>query len=150
MAFFKQQKQIPGDIFRKLNEANVQIFHEDIINMAKENANFRKEVKTAHNSQVVLMSIEPSESIGEEIHKVDQILFFVSGNAQGIINGKKFDIKPNELVFVPAGALHNFINKGTEPLKLFTIYAPPEHKAGTVNKTKADAQSEEANNNTVH
>lgn len=136
MAFFKQHKPVPGDIFRKLNELKIQIFHEDIINITQENTFFRKEVKTANNSKAVLMSLEPGESIGEEVHKVDQLLFCVSGHAQGIMNGKKIQIKPNDLVMVPAGTLHNFINSGNQTLKLFTIDTPFEHAASTFNKDK--------------
>jgi mannose-6-phosphate isomerase-like protein (cupin superfamily) len=84
------------------------------------------------------MSIPVGGDIGEEIHDVDQTLVFVAGHGQTIINGQSSDVYPNHLVFVPAGAKHNFKNIGADELKLFTIYAPAEHKQGTIEKDKAE------------
>ena len=86
------------------------------------------------------MAIKPGEDIGEETHgDVDQSLFFVSGTGRAELNGEASIIGPNSLVVVPAGTRHNFINTGETPLKLVTVYAPPEHAPGTVHKTKAEA-----------
>ena len=112
-------------------------FNQNIIELCKKNSFFRKEMVTGLHSQVVLMSILPGQDIGEEVHKVDQTLIFVQGNGQSIINGTTSDFGPNHLVFVPAGAKHNFKNTGTQDLKLYTIYAPAQHKPGTVEKTKS-------------
>lgn len=111
-------------------------FNENIVELCKKNTFFRKEVITGQHSQVVLMSIKPGQDIGQEIHKVDQTLVFVQGTGEAIINGQKSAIAANHLVFVPAGAQHNFINTGKTDLKLYTIYAPAQHKPGTVEKEK--------------
>lgn len=120
------------------------ILSEDIAAHAMRNKDFRREILTNEHSQIVLMSIEPGDEIGEETHDGDQILFFVSGKGRAELDGKKRQIKENSLVVVPAGTLHNFINTGDEPLKLFTVYAPPEEEPGTVHKTKAEADAAEA------
>lgn len=111
-------------------------FNQNIIELCKKNSFFRKEVVTGPHSQVVLMSILPGQDIGEEVHKVDQTLIFVQGTGQAVLNGKSSDIGANSLVFVPAGTKHNFKNTGSQDLKLYTIYAPAQHKPGTVEKTK--------------
>lgn len=116
----------------------------DINELTRKNKNFRKVHSTNQHSQVVLMSIEPGDDIGEETHDVDQILVFVEGEGQSVLDGKKAQIKPGSMVQVPAGTKHNFINKGEEPLKLYTIYAPPEEEPDTVHKTKAEAEAAEA------
>ncbi|HEX9058422.1 MAG TPA: cupin domain-containing protein [Ktedonobacterales bacterium] len=119
-------------------------FHEDIVALAKQNDNFRREVVTGSHSQVVLMSIPQGGEIGEEVHpNVDQTLVFVAGEGQAILDGATSAVAANTLCFVPAGTRHNFVNTGTAPLKLYTVYAPPEHAPGTVFKTKAEADAAE-------
>ena len=118
-------------------------FNKNINELALHNTYFRQELVTGKHSQVVVMDIKVGEDIGEETHTVDQILLFVQGEGQAILNNEKFPVGPNQLVFVPAGTKHNFINTGKIPLKLITIYAPAEHKPGTVHKTKQDALREE-------
>ena len=87
------------------------------------------------------MSLKPGEDIGLEIHKnIDQILVFVQGNGEANINGQNSTIKEGTLAFVPAGTPHNFINTGNTDLKLYTTYSPPNHYAGTVQKTKAETK----------
>jgi mannose-6-phosphate isomerase-like protein (cupin superfamily) len=114
--------------------------------LAKENDNFRKVIYTGDFSQLVLMSILPGEDIGDEVHPTtDQILFLVDGEGSAIIAGQVTKFEKKELIFVPAGTRHNIINKGNEPLKLYTVYSPPAHLSGTVHKTKADAQKAEEN-----
>jgi mannose-6-phosphate isomerase-like protein (cupin superfamily) len=116
-------------------------FVTDIISLAKQNNDFRKEINTADHTQVVLMSLKPREDIGLEVHKkIDQILVFVQGRGEGIIGGQKFPIKEGTLAFVPAGTVHNFINTGNTDLKLFTTYSPPNHAAGILQKTKAETK----------
>lgn len=115
-------------------------FVADIMSLAKQNAFFRKEIKTADHTQVVLMSLKPGEDIGLEVHKkIDQILVFVQGKGEANINGKKIPIKEGDLAFIPAGTPHNFVNTGSSDLKLFTTYSPPNHEAGILQKTKAAA-----------
>lgn len=115
-------------------------FHDDIIKLTKENNYFRQVLETGKNSQVVVMSIPPGGEIGEETHgDVDQILIFVEGEGNAILNGEIKPVVPNHLVFVPMGTKHNFTNTGSVDLKLISVYAPPEHAPGTIHKTKAEA-----------
>lgn len=108
--------------------------------MALENNYFRKVVFTNNHSQVVVMSILPREDIGREVHKgVDQVLVFVKGTGQAVLDGEAHAFGPGDLFAVPAGTEHNFTNTGDEALKLFTVYSPPEHPDGVVHATKADA-----------
>lgn len=119
-------------------------FHQNIIKLTKENDYYRKVINTGKYSQLVLMNLKQGEEIGEEIHEtVDQILIFVQGNGEAIIEGKSFSIKEGDLVFVNAGTKHNFKNTGKVDLKLYTIYSPPNHPADRVQKTKAEAEKEE-------
>lgn len=119
------------------------MFNQHILELAQANRNFRQEVVTGQHAQVVLMSLNVGEDIGKEAHKVDQILYFVSGSGMSELNDTKSPVTAGSLVFVPAGTTHNFVNTGTEPLKLVTVYAPPQHKPGTTHATKADAAGEE-------
>jgi mannose-6-phosphate isomerase-like protein (cupin superfamily) len=115
-------------------------FNVDIIKLAKANTYFREVVATGPHSQVVVMSIPPGGDIGEEVHDdVDQTLVFVQGEGQAILDGEKSAVAVDRLVHVPAGTRHNFVNTGKVDLRLYTIYAPPEHKPGTIHKTKAEA-----------
>lgn len=118
-------------------------FNEDIVALAMENDYFRKVVTTGENSQVVLMNIPPGEDIGEEVHEVDQVLFFVDGEGEAVIEGEVSPVAENYLTFVPAGSTHNFRNTGQTDLKLFTIYSPPQHTDGTIHETKEEAEMEE-------
>ncbi len=118
-------------------------FHKNIIEAAKSNTFFRQVLHTANNAQVVVMSILPGEDIGDEVHDLDQVLVFVEGSAKAIVDGDEFNVGPGDLAYVPAGARHNFINSGSTPLKLYTIYAPPEHADGTIHRTKAEAEAAE-------
>lgn len=111
-------------------------FNGNIVELTKANENFRKVIATGKHSQVVLMSVLPSQDVGEETHTIDQIIIFVEGIGDAVINGKKSTISLNDLFFVPAGTKHNFINTGKTPLKLYTIYAPAEYEHGFIEKIK--------------
>lgn len=114
--------------------------YENVEQSALENNNFRKVLFTNKYSQVVLMSVPPGEDIGSEVHEtVDQVLVFVKGAGRAVVAGKTHDIRAGDMVAVPAGTEHDFINTGDESLKLFTVYSPPEHPDGVVHATKADA-----------
>lgn len=120
------------------------MYAEDIKKLTKENTNFRKVLHTGQYSQIVAMSIPMGGDIGEEVHQyVDQILFFVDGEGEAILNGDTRRVEKHDVVFVPAGTTHNFKNIGDEDLKLFTVYAPPEHPDGTIHKTKEDVDKAE-------
>jgi len=114
--------------------------HKNVEQSALENNNFRRVLFTNKHSQVVLMSLPPGEKIGLEVHEDgDQVLVFVKGVGRAVIGGETNDIGAGDLFAVPAGAEHDFINTGNEPLKLFTVYSPPEHPDGLVQAKKADA-----------
>lgn len=115
----------------------------NIFKATENNSYFRQVLMTASHVQVVVMSIAPQQDIGLETHSVDQILVFIQGEAQAYLNDKDFAVSKGDLVLVPAGTKHNFINTGTQDLKLFTIYSPPEHASDTVHKTKQQAEQQE-------
>ena len=121
----------------------MQVFNEDIIVRTQQNTDFRRELLTLQHSQLVVMSIEPGDDIGDEVHDVDQILMFVAGSGEAVLDGERSPISANRLVVVPAGTRHNFINTGDTALKLFTVYAPPEEEPGTVHRTRAEAHAAE-------
>lgn len=119
-------------------------FQANLKRLAKENNFFRKVLHTGKHSQLVLMSIAVDEEIGEETHEtIDQILFFVSGMGEAILEGKSKLVEKGDVVFVPAGTLHNFRNTGQEDMKLYTVYSPPQHPDGTVHRTREEAESAE-------
>jgi mannose-6-phosphate isomerase-like protein (cupin superfamily) len=116
----------------------------DIMEMARQNDDFRREVITGEHSQVVLMAIPQGGEIGEEVHPdVDQILLFVEGEGEAILDGESAPVSAGRLVFVRAGTRHNFRNTGDGPLRLVTVYSPPEHPRGTVHRTKEEADAAE-------
>ena len=114
--------------------------------LALKNTFFRQVLFTAKHSQLVLMSLEPGEEIGDEVHaNVDQFFRIESGEARFVFNEKDERVaRDGDGVVVPAGTFHNVINVSkSAPLKLYTIYSPPNHPDGTVHKTKADAEAAE-------
>jgi mannose-6-phosphate isomerase-like protein (cupin superfamily) len=117
----------------------------DIVELARGNQAFRREVVTGAHSQVVVMTIPAGGEIGEEVHDdVDQLLVFVEGDGEAVLDGVTSPIEPNQLVFVRAGTRHNFRASGGRPLRLVTVYAPPEHPPGTLHQTKEDADAAES------
>ncbi len=120
-------------------------FNVDIVAAAKANAFFRQVLSTGANAQVVVMSIPPGGEIGEETHEhVDQVLAFVQGEGVATLDGQESPVGPDRLVHVPAGTRHNFVNSGSGDLRLYTVYAPPQHAPGTIHRTKAEADGDEA------
>jgi mannose-6-phosphate isomerase-like protein (cupin superfamily) len=116
----------------------------DIIDLARRNDAFRREVITGAHEQVVVMTIPAGGEIGEEVHPgTDQLLVFVDGQGEAVLDGRTSQVVPNQLVFVRAGTMHNFRNTGRAPLRLVTVYAPPEHPPGTVHQTKEEADAAE-------
>jgi mannose-6-phosphate isomerase-like protein (cupin superfamily) len=116
----------------------------DIVAAARSNEAFRREVLTGDHEQVVVMTIPPGGEIGEEVHPdTDQVLVFVDGRGVAILDGQRTEVEQNDLVFVRAGTRHNFLSTGDAPLRVITIYAPPEHPPGTVHQTKAEADAAE-------
>lgn len=107
-----------------------------------ENDDFRRVLYTGHNLQLVLMTLKPGEEIGEEVHEDrDQFFRFEKGTGVVLIDGAENQVEEDFGVIVPAGARHNVRNTGNEPLRLYTIYGPPEHLDGLVKATKEEAEA---------
>jgi mannose-6-phosphate isomerase-like protein (cupin superfamily) len=122
----------------------------DIVALATANEFFRRVVSTGPKAQVVLMCIPPNGEIGEEVHEhVDQVLVFVAGEGVAVLEGEASQVGRDRLVHVPAGMRHNVVNSGSVDLRLYTIYAPPQHAPGTIHRTKAEADADEADTFTV-
>jgi mannose-6-phosphate isomerase-like protein (cupin superfamily) len=110
-----------------------------------ENNNFRTVLYTSKFMQVVVMSIPADGDIGMEIHHIDQFIRIEKGNAKSILNGVERDLVDGDVVVITAGTEHNIVNTGNGDLKLYTVYATPNHKKGTIHVTKADAEADEVN-----
>lgn len=119
-------------------------YKDNIEKLTLENGNFRQVLYTAKFHQLVLMSLKPGEDIGEEVHEGDQFFRFEKGEGKAVVDGNEYTLVDGDSVIVPAGAKHNIINTSAEhDLKLYTIYAPPHHKDGTVHATKEIALGDE-------
>ena len=88
------------------------------------------------------MSIEVGDDIGSEVHELDQFIRIEQGSAKAVLDGVESELPAEHAVVIPAGTDHNIINTGNEPLKLYSVYSPPEHKDGTIHPTKAEAEEE--------
>ena len=108
-----------------------------------ENENFRKVLYTAKFSQLVVMALKPMEEIGEEVHTLDQFIRIEKGTGKAVLDGVESDISDDFAIVIPAGTKHNVINTSeSEPMKLYTVYSPPEHRDGVVHATKDYAQAD--------
>lgn len=117
-------------------------YKDNIEKQTEENTDFRRVLYTGHNIQLVLMSIEPGDEIGAEVHDDrDQFFRIEAGEGEITIDDNVYRVKADDAVIVPQGSRHNVKSVGAEPLKLYTIYGPPEHIDGTVHKTSADANA---------
>jgi mannose-6-phosphate isomerase-like protein (cupin superfamily) len=117
-------------------------FADDIEALTLANNDFRRVLYTGHNLQLVLMTLQPGEEIGAEVHADrDQFFRVEGGTGQIVIDGVAHTVRADDAVIVPQGARHNVICTGSNPLKLYTIYGPPEHKDKTVHRTVADARA---------
>lgn len=117
-------------------------FVADIEDRTLGNADFRRVLYTSKEMQLVVMAIPPGEEIGEEVHDdVTQFFRFEAGEGEVWIDGVCNRVKADDAAIVPAGARHNVKATGSQPLRLYTIYSPPEHVDGTVHKTCADARA---------
>lgn len=125
------------------HRAAVRPYSVNILEAARSNDAFRRVLYTGPQTQTVVMSIPPGGDVGEESHKrVEQTLLCVEGSGTAVINGVKLPFRPGDLVVVPPGSVHNFINTGDTPLKIYTFYAPPNHLPGRVQLTKAAAEAD--------
>ena len=116
-----------------------------IVNIEKEtleNENYRKVLYTSKDSQLVLMTIQPGDEIGSEVHDLGQFIRVESGSAKVVLDGVESDLVEDWAVVIPAGCEHNVINTGDTPLRLYSVYSPPEHKDGTLHPTKAEEKEE--------
>lgn len=121
-------------------------YKDNIEKLTEENENFRKVLYTGKESQLVLMSLNPKEDIGEEVHaENDQFFRFEAGEGKVIIDGNEYTVGDGDAVVVPKGASHNVLNTSdTNKLKFYTIYSPAHHKDGIVRATKEEALQNEA------
>jgi len=117
-------------------------YAQDIESIATRNENFREVLYTARHCQLVVMALKPKEDIGAEVHTLDQFFRVEQGTGEAVLDGVTTAIRAGYAVIVPAGAKHNIINTGTEPLKLYTLYSPPNHRDGMVHATRADAEAD--------
>ncbi|WP_300017387.1 cupin domain-containing protein [Pseudonocardia sp.] len=119
--------------------------HFTIATVAEQSADFRRVLWTGGRTQLVVMTIPPDGEIGEETHEgIDQILTFVSGTGEARVGGETRAVAAGDLVVVPSGVRHNFVNTGPNPLVLYTVYGPPEHADGVVHRTKEEGDAAEA------
>jgi mannose-6-phosphate isomerase-like protein (cupin superfamily) len=115
---------------------------QNIEGIAIKNEDFRQVLYTAKNCQLVVMALKPKEEIGAEVHKLDQFFRVEEGAGEAVLDGVRTAISAGFAVLVPAGMNHNIINTGNVPLKLYTIYAPPNHRDGVVHHTRAEAEKD--------
>ena len=115
-------------------------FHDDIEKLTVGNSDFRRVIYTGGHLQLVLMTLQPGDEIGAEVHADrDQFFRFEKGNGKVDIDNHTYDVEDGSGVIVPAGARHNVRNTGDAQLMLYTLYGPPEHKDQVVQSTKAEA-----------
>lgn len=117
-------------------------FVKNIEDIAVANDVFRRVLYTAKNCQLVVMTLKPKEEIGMEVHKIDQFFRVEEGAGDAILDGVRTAISAGFAVLVPAGTNHNIINTGSVPLKLYTLYAPPNHRDGVVHRTRDEAEAD--------
>jgi mannose-6-phosphate isomerase-like protein (cupin superfamily) len=117
-------------------------FIQNIEGITVKNEEFRRVLYTARNCQLVVMSLKPKEEIGMEVHTLDQFFRVEEGMGEAVLNGVHTVISAGFAVLVPAGTDHNIINTGSVPLKLYTLYAPPNHRDCVVHHTRAEAEAD--------
>ena len=118
-------------------------FVKNIEALAVENTSFRRVLYTAKHCQLVVMSLKPREEIGSEVHTLDQFFRVEEGSGEAILDGQRTQISAGTGIIVPAGAKHNIVNTGSVPLKLYTLYAPPNHRDGVIHRTREDAEKDD-------
>lgn len=131
-----------GMATNKKDNTNKKGFVQDIENVSVNNDAFRKVLYTAKHCQLVIMALKPGEEIGEEVHKSDQFFRVEESSGEVVLNGVRTAIRAGFAVVVPGGAKHNIINTGNVSLKLYTIYAPPNHRDGVVHHTRGEAEAD--------
>lgn len=120
------------------------IYVSNILKETLENENFRKVLSTNQYSQLVVMTLQPGEDIGMEVHSdVDQFIRIEEGKGKAVLNDQEYEIEDDYAVVIPAGTEHNIVNTSDEKMRLYTIYSPAEHPDGTIHATKEDAMNDE-------
>lgn len=115
----------------------------DVFAAARGSDDFRRVLATAKHTQLVIMTIPPGGEIGAEVHHgIDQALLVLDGAGKSVLDGREHPIGPGTAVLVPEGTEHNFVNTGGGPLRIITVYGPPDHRPGTVHHTKSDADAD--------
>ena len=115
----------------------------NIEQLAVANEYFRQVLYTDTRVQLVVMALAVGEDIGEEVHQLDQFIRVEKGEGKSVLDGVEYPISDGSAVIIPQGVRHNIINTGASPMKLYTLYAPPNHEDGTIHKTKAEALVDE-------
>jgi len=119
-------------------------FIDNIEEKTEQNSFFRQVLYTGKYTQLVVMSLLPGEEIGMEVHpQVDQFFRIEEGRAKVVIDGEEHEVDEGFAIIVPAGSQHNVVNTGSNPLKLYTLYSPPNHPDGTIHPTRAEAMAAE-------
>ncbi len=120
-------------------------FQADVVTRANENTDYRRVIYTGQKTQLVVMSLPAGGEVGEEMHhRVEQVFFCVAGRGQAVVNGRVTPVSIGTILVMPPGTRHNVKNAGKVPLKLYTIYSPPNHLDGRVQATRADAEADRA------
>jgi len=118
-------------------------FVQDIERLAVGNDDFRRVLYTAKHCQLVLMALAPGEEIGAEVHKLDQFFRVEEGSGAVVMDGTRTPVTAGFAIVVPMGANHNIINTGNTPLKLYTVYSPPNHRDRVVHRTRSEAEADD-------
>lgn len=115
----------------------------NIEELTLQNEYFRAVLYTDERLQLVVMSLKPGEDIGEEVHTLDQFIRVEKGEGKSVLDGEEHALRDGSVVIIPSGVMHNIVNMGSGPMKLYTLYAPPNHAPGTIHKNKAEAEASE-------
>jgi mannose-6-phosphate isomerase-like protein (cupin superfamily) len=118
-------------------------FVRNIEDLAVKNEEFRQVLYTAKHCQLVVMALKPKEEIGAEVHQLDQFFRVEEGSGEVVLDGVRTPISDGFAIVVPAGTNHNVINTGSVSLKLYTLYAPPNHRDGVIHHTRDDAEADD-------
>lgn len=124
--------------------AEFEPYHGDLFGQVRANDDFRRVLSTTRHTQLVIMTIPAGGEIGEEVHDgIDQVLIAVEGRGTSVLDGQRRPFAAGDVVVVPEGTSHNFVNDGDAPLRIATVYGPPDHRPGTVHHTKDEAEHDE-------
>src|ERR1035437_6597607 len=132
-----------GKSLNKNNKGGVMKgYVQDIEGIAMKNIDFRRVLYTTKQCQLVVMALKPGEDIGAEVHKSDQFFRVEKGSGEAVLDGVRTTISAGFAVVIPGGTKHNIINTGSVPMKLYTLYAPPNHREDVVHHTRAEAEAD--------